>query len=92
MPWSLVNAFVKPVRPPRRDDDPSLVEASIKRLDEHWDSLVDMYGADGTRVFVKVAKDAGELTHLAKHQVPTAQAVIDSVAEALTPWVGGAPA
>src|SRR5690554_4640584 len=30
MPWSLVNAFVKPVRPPRRDDDPSLVEASIK--------------------------------------------------------------
>ena len=89
MPWSLANAFVKPVSAPRHDTDPSLIAASIKALDDHWDSLADMYGTDGTQVFLKVAKDAGQVTHLVDKQVPTAQAVIDAVAEALTAWAGG---
>ena len=89
MPWSLANAFVKPVSAPRRDAEPSLIAASVKALDDHWDSLADMYGTDGTQVFLKVAKDAGQVTHLVDKQVPTAQAVIDAVAEVLTAWAGG---
>lgn len=86
MPWSLANAFVRPVRGPRREDDESLVAASVQELDRHWASLADMYGIAGTRCFVKVARDTGTLEHLAAAQVPTAQDVIDRVAEALKSW------
>lgn len=86
MPWSLANAFVRPVRGPRRDGEPSLVEASVRALDEHWASLADMYGTAGTHCFVKVARDADVLGHLAGARVATAQAVIDRVIELLTPW------
>lgn len=86
MPWSLANAFVQPVRGPRRDGEQSLVAASIRALDEHWGSLSDMYGTAGTRCFVKVARDAGSIQHLANAQVSTAQDVIDDVIDAITPW------
>ena len=92
MPWSLVNAFVKPVSGPRRDDDPSLVEASVAALDDHWASLADMYGSEGTRCFVKVARGAGTIKHLADAQVPTAHAVIEGVAGALENWSEQVPA
>lgn len=88
MPWSLANAFVQPVRGPRREGDPSLIAASVRALDEHWGSLVDMYGTTGTRCFVKVARDAGSVEHLADAQVPTVQAVIDAIADAVEPWAG----
>ncbi len=41
--WSLVNAFVQPVRPSERHD---LVQASIAALDRYWGKLTDMYGAE----------------------------------------------
>lgn len=44
-PWSLANAFAKPVRVNRRDDD--LVEQSIQRLQAHDVSLTAMYGDAG---------------------------------------------
>jgi CRISPR system Cascade subunit CasC len=39
--WSLVNAFVKPVRP---KGDSDLVEESVERLDEYWGHLTTAYG------------------------------------------------
>ena len=89
MPWSLANAFVGPIAPPKRDTDPSLIAASVGALDDHWHSLADMYGDEGTQVYLKVAKDAGMVANLADAQVPTAKAVIDAVAEALGSWAGG---
>jgi CRISPR system Cascade subunit CasC len=40
--WSLINAFVKPVRP---KGDSDLVEESVKRLDEYWGQLIAAYGS-----------------------------------------------
>ncbi|MEM9665502.1 MAG: type I-E CRISPR-associated protein Cas7/Cse4/CasC [Bacteroidota bacterium] len=92
MPWSLANAFVEPVRGPRREDEPSLVGASIKKLDTHWASLADMYGTEGTTCFVKVAQDAGTVDHLADAQAANAPEVIAKTAAALQTWSGGGSA
>lgn len=89
MPWSLANAFVRPVRSPKKESDPGLVASSVTALDTHWDSLSDMYGTEGTKVFIKVAKDAGSVTHLANDQVSTAQAVIEGVSASLKQWAEG---
>ncbi|WP_457653175.1 type I-E CRISPR-associated protein Cas7/Cse4/CasC [Rhodocaloribacter sp.] len=86
MPWSLANAFVKPVRGPRREEDLSLIAKSVQALDAHWGELVDMYGDDGTHCFVKAARDVDVLDELSGNRVPTAQAVIDRVSETLAPW------
>jgi CRISPR system Cascade subunit CasC len=41
-PWSLTNAFVRPVQPTREKD---LVEASVERLGAHWRQLASVYGS-----------------------------------------------
>lgn len=43
--WSLANAFVRPI--PGQWGD--LIELSAKRMLEHWNELVGMYGGDGIR-------------------------------------------
>ncbi|MEM8558826.1 MAG: type I-E CRISPR-associated protein Cas7/Cse4/CasC [Bacteroidota bacterium] len=86
-PWSLANAFATPVD--AESEGLGLIPASVKRLDTHWDALVDMYGDGGAQVFVKVAKDAGDLESLAGHAVSNAPAVVQGVADALKPWVEG---
>jgi len=45
VPISLANAFAKPVRPAKDDDD--LVGLSVKRLTEHWEALKKVYGDQG---------------------------------------------
>ena len=47
MPWSLVNAFERPVRVGANDTQ-SLSEKSIQRLDDYWRHLEDGYGSEGT--------------------------------------------
>lgn len=85
-PWSLANAFVKPVRGPRQTGDPSLVAASITALDNHWGDLVDMYGSDDVQPFIKVLRNAGTLQHLKEAEQANAAAVISSVHDALATW------
>ena len=85
MPWSLANAFAQPVEP----GGDGLIAESVKRLDEHWDALEDMYGDRGARVFVKVAKDAGSLSALADHQAENVPALVEGVSGALQTWVDG---
>ncbi|MDR4471083.1 MAG: type I-E CRISPR-associated protein Cas7/Cse4/CasC [Nitrospira sp.] len=88
MPWSLVNAFEKPVAP---RNGSGLVEDSVQRLDTHWSGLVDMYGmASGTQVFVKAMNEyTGGLKSLQPHQVANIPALLESVAGAIAPWAGG---
>ncbi len=45
-PWSLANAFEKPVRPPRFG---GLVARSIEALDRYWGKLTSVYGAQGRK-------------------------------------------
>jgi CRISPR system Cascade subunit CasC len=48
VPVSLANAFAKPVRPTKDNDD--LVGLSVDRLTKHWDSLKKVYGDQGKQV------------------------------------------
>jgi CRISPR system Cascade subunit CasC len=45
VPISLANAFARPVRPAKDDDD--LVGLSVARLTKHWDALKQVYGDQG---------------------------------------------
>lgn len=45
VPISLANAFAKPVRPQKDDDD--LVGLSVAALTKHWDALKAVYGEQG---------------------------------------------
>lgn len=45
VPISLANAFAKPVRPKKDDDD--LVGLSVEALTKHWDALKTVYGEQG---------------------------------------------
>jgi len=47
VPISLANAFAKPVRPQKDDDD--LVGLSVAALTKHWDALKAVYGAQGVK-------------------------------------------
>lgn len=47
VPISLVNAFSKPVRPTKEDDD--LVGLSVAALTKHWDELKKVYGGQGVK-------------------------------------------
>ena len=47
VPISLANAFAKPVRPTRDDDD--LVGLSVAALTKHWDALKKVYGEQGVK-------------------------------------------
>jgi hypothetical protein len=52
-PWSLVNAFEEPVF--SRD---GYVNASVKRMEDHWNGLTQFYGTDSVKV-VAVAVHPG---------------------------------
>jgi CRISPR system Cascade subunit CasC len=47
VPISLANAFAKPVRPQKHDDD--LVGLSVEALTRHWDALKAVYGEQGVK-------------------------------------------
>ncbi len=47
VPVSLANAFAKPVRPSKVDDD--LVGMSVAALTKHWDAVKKVYGDQGVK-------------------------------------------
>lgn len=61
--WSLVNAFVQPVRPSAERD---LVQASIRALDRYWAKLTAMYGSAGIRALYVATHEPQELDALAR--------------------------
>jgi len=48
VPLSLANAFAKPVRPTRDQND--LVGLSVAALTKHWDSITKVYGKNGVQI------------------------------------------
>lgn len=52
--WSLANAFVAPVRPSR---DASLVQQSVRALEDYWQRLTNAYGQDGIKAMAALAVD-----------------------------------
>lgn len=55
MPWSLANAFIKPVRPMQQDGD--LVTQSIAELESYLGKLQNAYGNDGFQLDRKTVVD-----------------------------------
>jgi CRISPR system Cascade subunit CasC len=47
VPVSLANAFAKPIRPKKDDDD--IVGLSVDALTKHWDALKSVYGEQGVK-------------------------------------------
>ncbi|MDB5033325.1 MAG: CRISPR-associated protein Cse4 family [Chlorobi bacterium] len=80
IPCSLANAFEKPVRP---DEEQSLVEKSVEKLDNHWGAVADMYGRAGVHPFLKVMDGAGSVKHLGDAVRGSIQDVIDGVMETI---------
>ncbi|CAN5546615.1 type I-E CRISPR-associated protein Cas7/Cse4/CasC [soil metagenome] len=76
--WSLANAFVKPVHPSKETD---LIGESVKRLDDYWRRLTEMYGEKGVAVRA-IAIDSGyadRLTTLDSDRVAGVDALVDRV-------------
>jgi CRISPR system Cascade subunit CasC len=48
VPVSLANAFAKPVRPKKDDDD--IVGLSVDALTKHWDALKAVYGEQDVKI------------------------------------------
>lgn len=62
--WSLANAFVAPVRPAREG---SLVQQSVRALEDYWQRLTNAFGKDGIEALAVLAVDS-ELSTLQGHQ------------------------
>ncbi|MCX5887975.1 MAG: type I-E CRISPR-associated protein Cas7/Cse4/CasC [Deltaproteobacteria bacterium] len=77
--WSLANAFVNPLRP---DGKKGLVEKSITALEEYWTRLAAAYGEAGIQAKPVLVVD-GELGKLKESQVPSLEALIQTVMAAL---------
>jgi len=76
-PWSLANAFVKPVSGQKQD----LVAESVSALDNYWGGLSTMYGDGGRRVAVSTLHPEG-LEALSGYQKRTLEEVINEAVEA----------
>jgi CRISPR system Cascade subunit CasC len=84
VPISLANAFVKPVRPTKDDED--LVGLSVDRLTKHWDALKQVYGEQGvqTKACFHVQQE-GRLNGLSDSDKKTVTDAISAVMEVKKP-------
>lgn len=85
VPVSLANAFARPVRPTKDDDD--LVGLSVDRLTKHWDAIKQAYGSQGieTTACFHVEQDRSRLNGLADSDKGTVENAINAVIEAKKP-------
>jgi CRISPR system Cascade subunit CasC len=82
VPVSLANAFAKPVRPTKADDD--LIGLSVDALTRHWDALKSVYGAQGVKTTACFhVQQSGRLNGLKDADKKNVKAAIDAVLEAL---------
>jgi len=80
IPISLANAFAKPVRPTKQDDD--LIGLSVDRLTEHWDALKEVYGEQGVQAKACFhVQQEGHLNGLSGSDKKTVADAIDVVME-----------
>ncbi len=83
-PVSLVDAFEDPVRP---SNGMSLLEKSVKELDQHWADMVKMYGKSKVKFMGVVTRSRLEssLDTLTTHQLPSVDELIQAAIEVAFP-------
>ncbi len=81
-PWSLANAFERPVRPGPREED-GLVRRSIERLDGYWGKLTRAYGDQGVKALATLCLEDASLANLGATVVQSLVELIDRVEGAL---------
>lgn len=80
VPISLANAFAKPVRPTKDDDD--LVGLSVDRLTKHWDEIKKVYGDQGVQTTACFhLQQEGRLNGLSDSDKKTVTDAINAVME-----------
>ncbi len=81
VPISLANAFAKPVRPTKDDDD--LVGLSVDRLTKHWDALKQVFGDQGVQTTACFQlEQKGRLNELSDSDKGSVEKAINAVMEA----------
>jgi CRISPR system Cascade subunit CasC len=88
-PWSLVNAFAKPIRV---SADGDLIESSIAALDGHWHELATMYGDEDILGKWLSTTKGSAIKHLAKARVDNIATIVQSVMETIDRPVGAGEA
>lgn len=83
MPWSLVNAFLKPVRMSEYDQK-SLANKSIEALDSYWGQLASMYGDDGIITRPVCWLGDAEAPHLTDSKVVSVDELVEAVNKAIS--------
>jgi CRISPR system Cascade subunit CasC len=76
MPMSLVNAFEQPARPV---NGTSLLQSSVEKIDRHWQELTEMYGDEGSKVYLAMLDSAGTVKDLADARVKGIPALVERV-------------
>jgi CRISPR system Cascade subunit CasC len=78
VPVSLVNAFAKPIRPKKDDED--IIGLSVAALTEHWGELEKAYGKQGVEVTSCFhIQQAGRLNGLAASDKGSVAKAIDAI-------------
>ena len=81
VPISLANAFAKPIRPTKDDDD--LVGLSVEALTNHWDAMKKVYGPQGvTATACFQLQQEGRLNGLSDSDKESVESAINAVVEA----------
>ena len=81
VPISLANAFAKPVRATKDDDD--LVGLSVAALTKHWDATKTVYGDQGVQTTACFhIKREGRLNGLSRSDKGSVEKAIDAITEA----------
>jgi CRISPR system Cascade subunit CasC len=84
VPISLANAFARPVRSTKADDD--LVGLSVDRLTNHWDALKQVYGDQGVQATACFhIQQEGRLNGLSGSDKTTVTNAINAIMEAKKP-------
>ena len=84
VPISLANAFAKPVRPTKDDED--MVGLSVDRLTKHWDALKQVYGDQGAQTTACFhVQQEGRLNGLSGSDKESVEKAINAVMEAKKP-------
>lgn len=84
-PWSLANAFEKPVR---ADRSAGLVEQSAAALDRYWAALTGMYGEPANATLAVCTLGNLSLESLQAHKVGNFASLRATVLEAVRPALG----
>ncbi len=77
--WSLANAFAAPVRPTR---DASLIQQSVRALEDYWQRLTTAYGQEGINVRAVLAVDS-DLSSLQEYRRENLTSLKEAVLAAL---------